>query len=120
MTSYADYTFYKDTYKGAVLDTASFDLYANKATAIIKLHTFGRVIETNIPDEVKMCCCELAESIYSHEKTKTGNGIASEKVGDYSVSYTSTTESEALNRSKQTEIINNWLLMTGLLYRGCF
>lgn len=118
MTNYADITYYTGIYKGAVLDAASFDLFARKATLIIRQYTFNRINDNNIPDEVRMCCCELAESEYSQDKVKTGNGIASEKVGDYSVSYVSTADTEALNKSKQAEIINNWLLMTGLLYRG--
>ena len=118
MIYYADFAYYTDTYKGAVLDAASFDLYSMKATLIIRQHTFNRIEDDNIPDDVKMCCCELAELIYSHDKTKTGNGIASEKVGDYSVSFVNTLDIVTLNKSKQTEIINNWLLMTGLLYRG--
>lgn len=118
MKSYADSTYYTDTYKGAVIDTASFDLYARKATQKIKLHTFGRVSEDNMPEEVKMCCCELAELIYKHEKEDNGN-VSSEKVGEHSVSYVDKQKIEEVLRGKCTEIIQNWLAMTGLLYRGC-
>jgi hypothetical protein len=118
MTNYADFAYYTDTYKGAVLDTASFDLYARKATQIIKQYTFNRVNDNNIPDDVKMCCCELAEEINKHDKANTGN-IASEKVGEYSVTYVDKEKAEELNSGKCTDIIYNWLAMTGLLYRGC-
>jgi len=116
--TYADYAYYTDTYKGAVLDAASFPLYAQKATQMIKLHTFNRIKEDNIPDEAKMCCCELAEEIYKYEKENAGN-IASEKVGEYSVSYVDKEKAEAQHRGKCKEIIYNWLINTGLLYRGC-
>lgn len=116
--SYADFDYYTNTYKGAVLDTASFDLYASKATQLIRLHTFNRIKDDNIPDEVKMCCCELAEEIYKHEKENSGN-IASEKVGEYSVSYVDKEKEETIFRGKCVSIIYNWLGMTGLLYRGC-
>lgn len=118
MTTYADYAYYTGTYKGAVIDAASFPLYARKATQKIKLHTFSRISEDNIPDEAKMCCCELAEAIYKHEATDNGN-VASEKVGEYSISYVDKEKIEEAYRGKCIEIIQNWLAMTGLLYRGC-
>ncbi len=118
MENYADFEYYTNTYKGAVLDTASFDTYARKATQMIKLHTFNRIKEDNIPDEAKMCCCELAETIYKHEKENAGN-ITSEKVGEYSVSYVDKEKAEAIFQGKCTSIIYNWLATTGLLYRGC-
>ena len=116
--TYADYVYYTDTYKGAVLDAASFPLYAQKATQNIILHTFGRIPENNVPEAAKKCCCELAEEIYKYEKENAGN-IASEKVGEYSVSYVDKEKAETQHRGKCKEIIYNWLINTGLLYRGC-
>lgn len=118
MTTYADYTYYTDTYKGAVLDAASFPLYALKSTQKIKLHIFDRVDKDNASDEVKMCCCELAELIYKHEKEDNGN-VASEKVGEYSISYVDKQKIESAFRGQCIEIIYNWIADTGLLYRGC-
>jgi len=120
MTNYADYAYYTDTYKGAVIDTASsFLRYSAKATQTIKLNTFGRVDKDNIPEEVKMCCCELAELIYRHETTEDNGNIASEKVGEYSVSYVAKDIQEKSLAEKKQDILSNWLAMTGLLYRGC-
>jgi hypothetical protein len=118
MPNYADYAYYVGTYKGAVIDTASFDLYARKATQEIKKYTFDRVDEANIPDDVKMCCCEVAEAIHKADQEDT-QGIASEKVGEYSVSYVSPEAKEKMLSISVYSIINNWLVMTGLLYRGC-
>ena len=117
MTNYADYAYYTDTYKGAVLDAASFPLYAQKATQLIKLHIFNRIKEDNIPDEAKMCCCELAEYLYKQDKYDTN--VASEKVGEYSVSFVAGQTAEDIKLSAIKGIIYNWLAMTGLLYRGC-
>lgn len=122
MINYADYEYYTDTYKGAVLDTASFDINARKATQIIKLHTFDRVEGDNIPDEVKMCCCELAEYIYSMVVNKTSDltikGLSSESNSHYAVSYESAEKRKQSELTGQMEIINLWLDHTGLLYRG--
>ncbi len=118
MTNYADFAYYTSTYKGAVLDTASFDLWARKATLIIRQHTFNRVRDSNIPDAVKMCCCELAEAEYSHDKTEDSGNVASEKVGEYSVSYVDKEKQESIYQAEVGRIISLWLLDTGLLYRG--
>jgi hypothetical protein len=118
MTNYADCAYYTGTYKGAVIDTASFDLYARKATQEIKKYTFNRVDEANILDDVKMCCCEVAEVLYK-DKQEDVKGIASEKVGEYSVSYVSPEAKEKLLSVSVRSTIYNWLSMTGLLYRGC-
>lgn len=117
MTNYVDYAYYTGTYKGAVIDTASFDYYARGATMLIGIHTFNRVTD-NVPEEVKMCCCELAETLFKADKEDT-KGIASEKVGEYSVSYVSPEVKERQLSKSTASIINNWLAMTGLLYRGC-
>ena len=116
--TYADYAYYTDTYKGAVIDTASFDLYAGKATQTIKLYTFNRIADDSVPDEAKMCCCELAEALFKADKEDT-KGIASEKVGEYSVTYASPEAREKILMASTVSIINTWLAMTGLLYRGC-
>ena len=119
--SYATYDYYTSKYlqgRQAVIDAASFPFYAQKATQLIKLRTFNRIKEDNIPDEAKMCCCELAEEMYKHEKKDAGN-IASEKVGERSVSFVDKEKAEAIFWGKCTSIIYNWLATTGLLYRGC-
>jgi hypothetical protein len=118
MINYADYAFYTDTYEGAVIDTASFNYYARGATMIIGIHTFNRVANDNIPEEVKMCCCELAETLFKADKEDT-KGIASEKVGEYSVNYVDSEKANVTKSNAINSVINNWLLMTGLLYRGC-
>ena len=120
MTNYADYAYYTDTYGGAVIDTASFDLYAARATQTIKLYTFNRIADDNIPDEAKMCCCELAELIFRHE-TESGKGsVASEKVGGYSVTYADSEKLKATFNADTKSIMFKWLAMTDLLYRGCY
>lgn len=117
MENYADFEYYTNTYKGAVLDTASFDLYARKATQEIKKYTFNRIQDSSIPDDAKMCCCELAEYLYKQDKYDTN--VASEKVGEYSVSFVAGQTAEDIKLSAIKGIIYNWLAMTSLLYRGC-
>jgi hypothetical protein len=124
MTNYADSTFYTGTYlagKEAVIDTASFAFYARAASQVIRRFTFGNINETStIIDEVKMCCCELAEHLYLTKKQmEEANGKASEKVGEYSISYEKLIDIRANGDTGSYQIIQDWLATTGLLYRGC-
>jgi hypothetical protein len=122
MKNFTTYAFYTDNYLSgheAVLQSASFDFYAMKATQQIKKYTFNNVDEdVIIIDEVQKCCCELAEFIYTDENKEHDPIIESEKVGSYSVSYVSGQAVEDIRKSKIKDIIYSWLADTGLLYGG--
>lgn len=121
MANYADNAFYTDTYlagKEAVIDAASFNFYARQATQSIKLQTFYRIPDSNIPEEVKMCCCEVAELAYIRDKSKNNKNVASEKVGSYSTEYKTSEQAEKEYADAAGNAISKWLAMTGLLYRG--
>ena len=63
--NYADENFYTESYlcgKEAVINTA-FDFYSRKASTVIRTFTGNNIDENNIPEYVKMCCCEVAESL---------------------------------------------------------
>lgn len=70
-----------------------------------------------IPAEAKKCVCAIAERINIHEKDVKNNGIASEKVGDYSVSYVSQSVLKEQLKTDIQEIITEYLFSTGLLSR---
>lgn len=119
---YADESFYKETYllgrKPAI--SAGFPFYARQASRIIDQYTFDRLKGLKvIPEAVQMCCCELAESGFRHEKQqRESGGKTSEKVGTYSVSFASAQESAADAGREQRNIIMKWLADTGLCYQG--
>lgn len=120
MTAFADYTFYQQSYlcgRTAVIPSSEFGYYARRASAVIGQYTLGNIGE-NIPESVRYCCCELAETIYSAENAKSASGVVSEKVGDLSVNYES---AETLRRAlprRMRNVIYSWLAGTGLLHRG--
>ena len=121
MTVFADYDFYKKEYlcgKNAVIDTASFDFYARKATQKIKVYTFDNIDENNIPECVKLCCCEVAELLYKDENSTNIKGLSSERVGDVSVSYESADSQRQVLSKNIKSVIYSWLADSGLLYRG--
>ena len=122
--NYADENFYTQSYlcgKEVVITTA-FDFYSRKASTVIRTFTGNNIDENNIPECVRMCCCELAEMLFRYEKLLNGNttGMTSQHIGDLSVNYES---SENLRKSQSDEIrqiIYRRLSGTGLLYRGVY
>ncbi len=122
MQAYTDEMYYINDYlKGRKpVITTGFPFYARSASQIIDRYTFGRLKDVaEIPDEVQMCCCELAESEYRMEKQqKESGGKASEKIGTYSVSFSSVQESVQATAKEQRSIVMKWLADTGLCYQG--
>lgn len=122
MTAYADENFYTSEYLGgrkAAIDTA-FYFYARKATQEIRRFTGSNVEESDIPECVKMCCCEVAELLYKAEASENAaaQGVSSESVGDQSVSYESTESRHQALMNNIKSVVYSWLADTGLLFRG--
>lgn len=119
MTAYATERDY-ETYLGhseRIIPDGSFLAYAVRASARIRQYTMGNIGD-NIPDSVKYCCCELAEVLYDFDKGQSAGGVASEKVGDISVSYESADSRRQTLSKTIKSVIYSWLADTGLLYRG--
>lgn len=119
---YADEKFYVANYllgRKPVISTG-FPFYARQASQVIDQYTFGRLKKlAEIPDAVRMCCCELAEAEYSREKhKKEAGGKTSEKIGTYSVSFGSEKETAEFMAREQRGIVLKWLADTGLCYQG--
>lgn len=123
MVVYADNDFYMNEYlcgKKAVVDTA-FPYFSRLASQEIKRFTGSNIDEDNIPECVKMCCCEIAEAIYKSEETANKHsGVTSESVGNWSKSYESTEQAMQVMQKNIKSIVYKWLSGTGLLYRGVY
>jgi len=121
MKSYADENFYQTDFlcgKKAVIMTA-FEFYARFASKIIDRYTHGNIDPENIPESVKMCCCELAETLYRDELVQQeSNGVSSESVAGWSKSYEDSESRRTALKSLQRDCIYKWLGNTGLLYSG--
>lgn len=124
MNQYADQTFYTGTYlQGRTpIITAAYDYYFREASRRID----GVIIngDPESYEEVKCCCCEIGELLYSYEadtsaiKASGGSGKTSESVQGWSVSYQSKQERTAQLNTDITAAIAKWLTGTGLLYQG--
>ena len=102
--------------------STGFLFYARQASQTIDQYTFGRLkdaTEADIPEAVRMCCCELAEAEFQREKQKNASGgKTSEKIGTYSVSFGSAAELANAAIRERREVVMKWLANTGLCYRG--
>ncbi len=121
MTAFADYNFYTNEYlsnkEAAVIDIASFNFYAIKATRKIIQYTFENIDKTDPPECVKYCCCEIAELFFNADN-KSQSGVSSSSTGDVSVSYESSESQRQALSYKIRSAIYLWLADTDLLYRG--
>ncbi len=115
--AYADFTYYQENYHGNKISTQTeFTAPSERASEYIDSVTFGSAAlnsDTQIALKIKHCCCAVAEVIYVSEQN---SGKLSEKVGNYSVTYTEKTN-EALNHDIR-RTVSIYLGDTGLLFRG--
>ena len=122
MTIYADNEFYVFKYKpkpDTQISAAEFDYYARQATQRIKQFTGNNVDENDIPECVKMCCCEIAELLAKSDKQdKSSGGKSAESVQGWSVNYESREQARLDLQAKINSSVYTWLSGTGLLYRG--
>lgn len=90
--AYADFNFYKNTYRGT-LSEVDFTRLSERASDYIDGRTEYVLKRAGIPEElserVKKACCALADTLKSNER---GGVKSSEKVGNYSVSYAAGTQ----------------------------
>lgn len=126
------FAFYIDDYLGSLItDEATFNSLLNKVSIYLGNVTLNKIFneETSKLDVVQFCACELIDLEYQqllinkNVVDNEGKEISSEKVGDYSVSYaTGSNGVESLNtfNAKKRDIINRYLMNTGLLYRGAY
>lgn len=123
MTVYADYDFYNDEYlqgRAPAVTQDEFAFYARSASKLIDIYTFGNIDSADVPDEVRLCCCELVEHIYKadHSETSGKDGLASESTMGWSQSYESTTSRKEAAENVQRSCVYKWLSGTGLFFAG--
>lgn len=118
---YADYTYYTTTYLGSALTEEEFARAATRAGSFLDYYTRGKS-KTYTGDELKMCCCALAEQYQIIENAQaqsmSGGELQSQTVGAWSKTYKSGTETAAAARETLAGIAMQYLGHTGLLYRG--
>lgn len=117
---YADYTFYKEQFHGSTIPEAAFSSVILRASNYIKYITFGRIDDAEIPEEVRLAACAVAEVMYKSDAAGQQEK-KSETVGNVSVSYVTEQQDgqtrEAAAAKKQYAVAYPYLIYTGLLDR---
>ena len=126
MAAFADYTYYLDTYGGTIIPAEAFEKAMRNASREVNRYTLERaeaVLAANsdlsLIEKIKFAACAVAEVIYQYGNQIMGRrDIASESVGDHSVSYLSADQLRANEVHAITETINGYLGLTGLMFLG--
>ncbi len=133
MNSYINYDYYTETFKGTLIPQEKFERFAIRASNKVRNNILNRPID-DFETEVKNATCSIVDILYNQylnqEKLKniiTGKEkvISSEKVGDWSrnISNVSIEDLKKLSSNEyNNELIEttleDYLLVTGLLYLG--
>lgn len=122
MVEYADREFYENSFHGEIIPENAFPGVILKASIFVKFLTFSRVDEmSEIPEEVKLATCAVAETMYQDMQAKdaAGREIASENNDGYSISYvTSQSDNVGTIEHRCKKVAYQYLVHTGLLFRG--
>lgn len=126
---YADYTYYTETFYGDLIPEEKWAKFATRASDYIDYITWNKAKNNAELPEVKKCCCALADQYVTIEALSTAAAakvteegiIASETVGAHSRSFRNGSEgveAVAAAAAELAKIARQYLLPTGLLYRG--
>lgn len=109
--AYADYTFYKDEYKGKAIIEADFNRLISRAYSYIDSITQGRASSYSADDAVRMASCAVADVWLTNER---GGELQSQSVGGWSKTYANKVKSA---ESRLYDAAKLYLSSTGLLSR---
>lgn len=127
MPAYTDHSFYTTTYLGTTLTSTEFPRLALRASAIVDQVTFGRAVgiveagtDTDTIEKIKLATCGIAELVKQLDKVESGGAgeIASERVGNHSVSYVQNATSQMSDDEKLSRVAKIYLWDTDLMYQG--
>lgn len=124
LITYVDEEFYATVYRSGMPQPVSgpeFNYFARMATKEIRARTFGNIKEDQeLPEEVPMCCCEVAEWLAEANRKKDENGRILQSYSNDGDSGTYQIEdmSQGSKEIEITKIVRSWLLDTGLMYCG--
>lgn len=125
--AYVDYEYYTTEYLGSAIAESAFPALELRASAVIDQLTFDRaapIIEADTDamtvTRIKNAVCAVAEELQKIEAAGGLDGIASENIGNYSVTFTENADKRLTNAKKLMDAAGLWLVYTGLLYSGFY
>lgn len=110
MEPYVDYNYYKNNWYGTKVSEAEFPRLALLATNYVNNITYNRIGD-NITIPVQLATCSVIDE-YKNQETPE---VASRTSGKQSETYVQSGKSK---EEKLYEAVYQWLINTGLLYRG--
>ena len=119
--SYADFTYYQNTYLGTLIADTAFPQLALRASAVIDRITFNRAEDETVVaniNSIKMAMCAVAEELQKQDSADGADGITSETIGSHSVSYAANSQRAKSNQSKLENAARLWLDGTYLMFSG--
>lgn len=129
MAGYANFTFYAGTYLGIAIAEADFPRLALRASEIIDRLTYQRAAEivaaatdTETINAIKLATCAVAdEYLITEQRAADGGGvIASERQGQYAVSYVEANDAKLSTDARYLNAAKLYLGQTKLLYAGFY
>jgi hypothetical protein len=126
MATYVDWTDYTVTFLGNAIAQADFPRAAMRASAVIDALTFDQAAAVILADtddvtidRIKMATCAVAEEYQRLDLVNGGSGkIASEKVGNHSVTYVTGADDAKSQMETLRDVAKLYLASTGLMYGG--
>ena len=126
MDAFIEFDYYQSAYGGSSIASVDFDFVARRASYEVNALTFDRAeaiinsgTNTHLIDRIKMATCAVAEELNRNlVKVNAAFGIDSESVGDHSVKYTSVGQLREHESLAVCAIVEQYLGLTGLMYRG--
>lgn len=119
---YTTYQFYENTYKGTNLDMEAFEKLVLRASYELNAICLGKINNQTLSmysEPIQMATCSIIEQMNNDEQSKVdGKEIASETVESWHRTYVNSSNSSASTQSKYYDSVYNYLINTGLLYRG--
>lgn len=119
---FADEIFYKDIYlagRTEIIPFAEFNHWARRASDRIN---WRKIELSDIPEQLKMCTCEVAEALYVDSEKKFMSMEPSQSVGAYSKGAVNVRQEKGELTTEINGIINDHLANTELhnkfVFRG--
>jgi hypothetical protein len=105
------------------VEASSFPTLSAKAERYLNMRTFGRLskfesFSEEYKNKITECLIDLINVFYEEKTSLTLTPKASEKVGDYSVSFMKPSEIKKEFNEKKNDVVLEHLFNTYLLYCG--
>ena len=107
---YADYVYYKDTYRGNRITESEWPALSRRADSYLDTITYGRLQQGwPLTDDIRMAACALADTLYQQQTEQTAAGIKSESTGSQSVTYETDQERRRRQSAACLEAVDGYL-----------